>query len=192
MIKNKYQNKLLFLSIIMISGILCGSIMNKILNIQIFDVNLLEKIINYDEFTYEYFTLLFTNNLILYLIILLCSTSFLGLILISFIHFIKGLMIGYNIMLMLVLYQIKGILGIMIILVPFYLLEVISIMIISCSGISLSMKWINLILKQKRIKFKLWYSKMLNEFIISIIILIIHCMIQVFVMIDVCKWFYFL
>ena len=188
--KKQAYRKYYYMLIMLISGIFSGTLLTYFIQKSLFDKSILSNFIVSELATYDYFILLFTKNLLLLFIIILVSTSLIGIIIISFILYMKGIMIGYWLMILILNYHYQAII-LLIIFIPLLLIELISIMLIANSGMTLSIKLINLIIKKQKLSIKKWFSILLNRMIIAIILLSIHAFLYVLIIIKISKWFQF-
>lgn len=137
--KKKHQNQLIFILIILIGGILCGLIGGILLKSE--QLNQLDHILlpmNDSIDLYKTFIFQFSMQMIYILGILLLGTSLLGTIFISLVLFTKGFQIGLTCMMFIYTYELKGILGIILTLIPQVILEMIPIIIIALYSIECS------------------------------------------------------
>lgn len=137
--KKKMNTQILFIFIILFGGSFIGIIATKFINHEY--LNQLDGILlplneTYD--LYSTFIFQFTLQFTYILIILILATSILGTIFISLILFTKGFQIGLTCMMFIYTYELKGILGIILTLIPQVILDISPIIIIALFSIESS------------------------------------------------------
>ena len=133
------KNQLIFIFVLILGGSLMGiggSYFLKFDNLNQLDGILLPLNDTYN--LYSTFMFQFTIQFIFILIIIVLGTSILGTILISFILFTKGFQIGLTCMMFIYTYEFKGILGILLTLIPQVILDILPILIIAIFSIESS------------------------------------------------------
>ena len=88
---------------------------------------------------YDYFISQFFLGILFILFVFLLGTSIAGIPIISFVVFTKGLQIGFSCALFVATYQMKGIVGILLTLLPQVVFDLLATFLISASAIQLSM-----------------------------------------------------
>lgn len=137
--KKKHQNQLIFILIVLFGGIICGLIGGILLKAD--DLNQLDNILlpmNDSIALYETFIFQFSIQMIYILGILILGTSLFGTIFISLVLFTKGFQIGLTCMMFIYTYELKGLLGIILTLIPQVVLEMMPIIIIALYAIECS------------------------------------------------------
>ena len=151
--KQNYKNQMIFILILLIGGILTGIFGSKLLDMDVLnklDVILIPMNDSYD--LYSTFIFQFVLQVIYIFIILILGTSLLGSVLIAFIIFTKGFQIGLTCMMFIYTYELKGILGIVLTLIPQVFIDMLPIIIISLFSIQMSNRILYTCLNNHRIK----------------------------------------
>jgi len=183
----KNKSLLTFVSILLIIGLITGSLFITILNEN--DKKLvLETITKYFnqikleqvDFVYILRTS-FISNVIYILFIWLLGISILGIILILFFIFIKSFILGFSISSIIYKYNFKGILLSISYIFPHHIINTIIICFISIYALKVSLSLIQVILTKKQINFKIIMRKYLGVLLISIIFIIISSLIETFI-----------
>lgn len=170
----KYHNVYLFIAILVGCGVLMGIILSNFIDVS--DVKSLSSYlttIDQGVNKYDYFVSQFFTGILFILFVFLLGTSLAGIPIISFIAFTKGLQIGFSCALFVYTYQLKGIIGILITLVPQVLFDLIATFLISASAIQLSMYIIYSTTNRERLDFKKLANNILNDIFICFLIILI-------------------
>lgn len=182
----KSKKMYLFLIIILLIGLLCGSLFITILNEE-------DKLMVIKQLT-SFFNQIKTNkidypqalknslttNLIYIILIWLLGISIIGIPIIIFIVFIKGFIIGFSISAIIATYKLIGLIGAFTYIFPHLIIASFIIIIISCYALYLSFNLFWSIIQKKSINFKHIINKYSMVMIISMIIMIITSLIEVF------------
>lgn len=170
----KYHNVYLFIAILVGCGIVMGIILSNFIDVS--DIkNLSSYLTTIDQGVnkYDYFVSQFFTGILFILFVFLLGTSLAGIPIISFIAFTKGLQIGFSCALFVVTYQLKGIIGILITLLPQVLFDLVATFLISASAIQLSMYIIYSTTNRERLDFKKLANNILNDIFICFLIILI-------------------
>ncbi len=180
------KKTLIFFTVLLIIGILSGSIFmailsdndkqliadyfnNFILNIESGKINYLQAIKNG----------LF-NNLLYIIIIWILGISIIGIPIVIVMFFIKSFTLGFSISSIIFNYKLKGCLLSFINIFPHQILNFLVYIILTTYSIFLSLRIINSIIKKKTIDFKIIMNKYIKVLIFSIVTIIISIILEVF------------
>ena len=100
------------------------------------------------------------------------GTSLAGIPIISFIVFTKGVQIGFSCALFLCTYQFKGVLGIILALVPQVLFDVLALYLISASALQCSMYICYSTTNRERLDLKKLMNYLLNDIFICFLLVL--------------------
>jgi len=181
------KKTLLFFTILLIIGIIAGSIFmailsetdkklvtdyfnNYISNIENNKLNYLESIKNG----------LF-NNLLYIIIIWILGISIIGIPIVTIMFFIKSFTLGFSIASMVFNYKLKGCLLNFINIFPHQMIYFLIYMLITTYSIFFSLKMINSIINKKNMDFKIMMNKYVKILIISVIAITIGIIIETFI-----------
>lgn len=181
------KKTLLFFTILLIIGIIAGSIFmailsetdkklvtdyfnNYISNIENNKLNYLESIKNG----------LF-NNLLYIIIIWILGISIIGIPIVTIMFFIKSFTLGFSIASIVFNYKLKGCLLNFINIFPHQIIYFLIYMLITTYSIFFSLKMINSIINKKNMDFKIMMNKYVKILIISVIAIIIGIIIETFI-----------
>lgn len=181
------KKTLLFFTILLIIGIIAGSIFmailsetdkklvidyfnNYISNIENNKLNYLESIKNG----------LF-NNLLYIIIIWILGISIIGIPIVTIMFFIKSFTLGFSIASIVFNYKLKGCLLNFINIFPHQMIYFLIYMLITTYSIFFSLKMINSIINKKNIDFKIMMNKYVKILIISVIAITIGIIIETFI-----------
>lgn len=170
----KYHNVYLFLCILVGCGFLMGIVLSNYIDVS--DIQHLSSYlttINSGVDKYDYFVEQFFLGIVFILFVFLLGTSLIGIPIISFIAFTKGLQIGFSCTLFVLTYQFKGIAGILMTLVPQIIFDLIATFLISASAIQLSMYVIYSSSNRERLNFKQLTNTVLNDIFICFLIVLV-------------------
>ncbi len=138
----------------------------------------------------EFFIGQFVTNMLLVLLIFSQGFSIIGIPIIYLCAFIKGFQIGFSAALFIFTYQLKGILGIIITLIPQVILDCIPIFIISIISIELCILIIHRVNNGNKVnKLLPIVNKKLNALFICIILILIICLIKSVVIVKLMEIF---
>ncbi len=188
--KQNYKNQMIFILILLIGGILTGIFGSKLLDMDVLnklDVILIPMNDSYD--LYSTFIFQFVLQVIYIFIILILGTSLLGSVLIAFIIFTKGFQIGLTCMMFIYTYELKGILGIVLTLIPQVFIDMLPIIIISLFSIEMSNRILFTCLNNHRIKLENELNQGLNYFIYSLISALISSFLKVTLIVMLIRFF---
>lgn len=188
--KQNYKNQMIFIFILLIGGILIGIFGSKLLDMEVLnqlDVILIPMNDSYD--LYSTFIFQFVLQVIYIFIILILATSLLGSVLIAFIIFTKGFQIGLTCMMFIYTYELKGILGIVLTLIPQVFIDMLPIIIISLFSIEMSNRILYTCLNNHRIKLENELNQGLNYFIYSLISALISSFLKVTLIVMLIRFF---
>ena len=122
----------------------------------------------------QYFIQQSLIHLILCLVIFSLGLSLIGIPLIQFCVFLKGFQIGFSSALFLYTYQLKGILGIVLTLVPQMIFDLAAICLVSGSAIEMSSQLLFMIINHSsKVKFSELFNEKLNQFLFSSLLVLI-------------------
>lgn len=181
------KKTLLFFTILLIIGIIAGSIFmailsetdkklvtdyfnNYISNIENNKLNYLESIKNG----------LF-NNLLYIIIIWILGISIIGIPIVTIMFFIKSFTLGFSIASIVFNYKLKGCLLNFINIFPHQMIYFLIYMLITIYSIFFSLKMINSIINKKNMDFKIMMNKYVKILIISVIAITIGIIIETFI-----------
>lgn len=171
---HKYQNVYLYIAILMGFGILMGIVLSNFIDVS--DIKHLSSYLTTIDAgvdKYDYFVSQFFIGIIFILFVFLLGTSLAGVPIISFVVFTKGLQIGFSCALFVFSYQLKGIAGIFMTLLPQVLFDVSATFLISASAIQLSMYIIYSTTNRERLDFKKLTNSVLNDIFICFLIMLV-------------------
>lgn len=188
--KKKMNNQTLFIFILLFGGSIIGIIGTKFINTEY--LNQLDGILlplneTYD--LYSTFIFQFTLQFTYILIILVLGTSILGTILISLILFTKGFQIGLTCMMFIYTYELKGILGIILTLIPQVILDISPIIIIALFSIESSNHIMYSCMNGLKLKISNELNKGLNYSLTSIFVALITSFLKVTLIIMLIRFF---
>ena len=132
----KYHNVYLFIAILVGCGILMGIIVSNYIDVS--DIKSLSSYLTTIDSgvdKYDYFVSQFFSGIVFILFVFLLGTSLIGIPIISFIAFTKGMQIGFSCALFVYTYHLKGIAGIIMTLLPQVAMDLIA----TASAVQLSM-----------------------------------------------------
>lgn len=178
---NLDRNKLLFLTILLLIGIITGTILFVTLNNN--DYLLVKEELN------NYFTNLkninlnkyivgsLISNMSLIVIIWLLGISVIGIPVVLFIYFFKSFEIGFTISSFIAVYNLKGII-LALLFVIFQLIFFIGLIIVTIYSINLSSNIVSTILKKKVFDFKIILNRYLKVLVIATILTLIYALLD--------------
>lgn len=182
----KEKNKLIFVIIMFIIGLVLGSIFTNFITSD--DKNLLieqlevyfssiEKLSN-DVFGIKAFSSEVLNNSLQLFIIFALGISMVGLSVVIFILFFKGFMLGTTLSTMFLKYQLKGIIGAFLYVFPCLIINVLIYILLSFFAVYASIKFLKALVKKDNLNFKSFLGKYLLTFFLCIILMIINCLLD--------------
>ena len=186
--KVKFDKRYVFFCVILvIIGIICGSLFIVILNNS--DKNLIIEYIEsfIDSIKNNTFNYLdtFKNTIIInYLIIIIISilgfTYFLAPLNIL-ILFYRSFIIGFILSSFIITYKIKGIFFSIVYIFPHLILNILFISILTAFTLKLSINMINHIIKKKEVNMRFYFTKYISTFILIILLITITSLYESFV-----------
>ncbi len=135
------SNVIRYLFLIIIGGMICGVLLSQWLDKEVLSSlssNMYATIISTNVNQKDLFVSQFTTNIILCILVLFLGFSLLGIPFISFIVFTKGVQIGFSCAMYIITYQLKGMIGIILTLIPQVAIDAIAIFIMSTIAFELS------------------------------------------------------
>ena len=178
---NRHVNTIHFLTILILSGLICGILLSQWIKsdvISSLSTSMFSTILT-DIDRADFFISQFTGNIILALIILFFGFSVIGMPFISFVIFTKGVQIGFSCAMSLITYQLKGMLGIILTLIPQVAFDAAAIFIISVISFELSFELFKrCFINTKAIQWKAVMDEKLNGVIISFILILFSSLIK--------------
>lgn len=182
----KEKNKLIFVIIMFIIGLVLGSIFtnfitsdDKSLLIEQLEVyfSSIEKLSN-DVFGIKAFSSEILNNSLQLFIIFALGISMVGLPVVIFILFFKGFMLGTTLSTMFLKYQLKGIIGAFLYVFPCFIINILIYILMSFFALYASIKFLKALIKKDNLNFKNFLGKYLLTFCLCIILMIINCLLE--------------
>lgn len=172
--KKKESYSLTFIYLIMIAGFLCGIIISRIVDLSsVTDLNSLLVTVNQSSDTYAYFVSQFVVGIVFILFIFFLGTSVIGIPAIAFVLFTRGVQIGFSCILFVATYQLKGILGILLALLPQVLLDIVAIVIIAIFSIECSTRLLYCTLNPMKMNAKQYINKGLSHLLLAFVLVLI-------------------
>lgn len=186
----KYQNVYLYIAILVGCGLCMGIILSNYIDIN--DIhNLSSYLTTIDSHVnkYDYFISQFFTGILFILFVFLLGTSVAGIPIISFVVFTKGLQIGFSCALFVATYQMKGIVGILLTLLPQVFFDLLATFLISASAIQLSMYIVYSCTNRERLDFHKLFNTVLNDIFICFLIMLIGAYLKSTIVIEFIKLF---
>lgn len=170
--KNEYHI-LLYFTILLSCGFIMGLFLSKYIDIKDSEnmSSYLTILIN-DTNVKNYFISQFMIATISTFSIILLGTSLLGLPMISFLIYTKGLQIGFSCILFIYSYSFKGIVGILMIFLPQTLLDLVSFYMITHFCLIFSLNLVHSCTTNTIIPLKIRINKLLNVLIVCFILIL--------------------
>ncbi len=194
----KNKKILVFITILLIVGLICGSLFITIINSS--DKKLvLETVSNYFnkikttkiDYLYSFGTSV-TSNLLYVLFIWLLGISVIGLPIILFLLFIKSFILGFSISSIICQYKLGGVALSLSYVFPHHILNIITITFVTMYALKVSLSLVKLITSKKQINLKLIIRRYIGVLIITVLLCIISSVIETFVTPHFIKLFSFL
>lgn len=160
----KYKNVYLYIAVLVFCGSLMGLFLSSFINLS--DIQQLSSFLTTIDAgveKYDYFISQFFLGILFILFVFLLGTSFIGIPLISLVIFTKGVQIGFSCALFILTYEWKGILGILLALIPQVLFDLMFTFLIAASAIQLSMYIIYSTTNRERLDYKRLLNSILND-----------------------------
>lgn len=187
---NKYKNVYIFIGILILFGFFMGIFLSRFIdNSDIHSLSAYLTTIDQSADTYTSFVNQFFTGILFVLLVFFLGTSIIGIPVIAFIIFTKGLQIGFSCALFLASYQLKGIVGIIMTLAPQVLLDLLSTCLIAASAIQLSMYLIYSSSNRDRLNFKLLTNSILNDLCICFVFVLIAALAKSTLLVELIKLF---
>lgn len=165
----RHSNVIHFLSILLLCGMICGVLLS-----QWMDENVIASLssgtfstVLSDVNRQEFFLTQFITNLMICLIILFLGFSVIGMPFIAFAIFTKGVQIGFSCAMYLITYQLKGMIGIVLTLIPQVTFDAIAVFVMSTVAFELSFQLFKRSFMNTR---PILWKKLLNEKINGVLI----------------------
>lgn len=187
---NKYRHVYVYISILMAVGFCVGIIASRFINVQ--DIDSLSSYLTSVDGSmekYDYFISQFFMGIVFVIVVFILGTSIMGIPFISFVVFSKGLQIGFSSALFICTYHMKGIVGILLTLLPQVLFDVLTTYLISASAIQLSMYIVYSCSSRERLSFKKLLNSVLNDILICFILVFISSYLKSTLVIEFIKLF---
>ena len=188
--KQNYKNQMIFILILLSGGILVGIFGSKLLDMEILnqlDVILIPMNDSYD--LYSTFIFQFSLQILYIFIVLILGTSLIGTVLIAFLLFTKGFQIGLTCMMFIYTYEMKGILGIILTLIPQVIFDMLPIIIIALFSIEMSNRILYTSINTHKLKVSNELNQGLNYFIVSIFTALISSFLKVTLIVMLIRFF---
>lgn len=186
----KYQNVYLYIAILVGCGLCMGIILSNYIDVN--DIqNLSAYLMTIDSNVnkYDYFISQFFLGILFILFVFLLGTSIAGIPIISFVVFTKGLQIGFSCALFVATYQMKGIVGILLTLLPQVVFDLLATFLISASAIQLSMYIVYSCTNRERLDFRKLFNTVLNDIFICFLIMLVGAYLKSTIVIEFIKLF---
>lgn len=165
---------LTFIYLLMIGGFLTGILLSQIADLKTVEgLDVLLSTVDATKEQHAYFVSQFLVGILFVIFICFLGTSILGIPIIAFILFTRGVQIGFSCAMFVYTYQLKGILGILLALFPQVILDIISILVISAYSIECSKQLLFCILNKNRLNAAKLINQALNCLIFAFIIVLI-------------------
>lgn len=186
----KYKNVYLFILILVAAGFCMGIFLSNYIDMN--DTTHLSNYlttVNEGVDKYAYFVNQFFLGILFVIFVFLLGTSIVGIPIVSFIAFTKGIQIGFSCALFVYTYQLKGIIGIVLTLLPQVLFDLLATFLISACAIQLSMYIIYSCTNREKLDLKKLCNSVLNDIFISFILVLIASYVKATVVIELIRVF---
>lgn len=186
----KYQNVYLYITILVSFGIIVGILCSNY--IEVSDIQSLSSILTTLDTSvskYDYFISHFFQGILFILFVFLLGTSMIGIPIISFIVFSKGLQVGFSCALFVCTYHLKGVIGIIMTLLPQVIFDLFTTYLISASAIQISLYLLYTTISKEKLDMKKLLNSVLNDIMICFILLLIGSYLQSTLVIEFIKIF---
>ena len=196
----KNKNLLIFLLITFIVGLVFGSLFINFIT----DADkslLIEQVSTYfssikklssDVFGINVFLNESLNNALQLLIIFILGISMIGVFAVVIILFFKGFMLGTTLSVIILNYQLKGVVGTLLYVFPVMIINILIYVFLSFFALHASIKFLKALFKKDNLNFKTFLGKYLLAFIISIILILIACLLDAYLTPILLKLFTFI
>ena len=186
----KYQNVYLYIAILVGCGLCMGIILSNYIDVNdIQNLSAYLTTIDSNVNKYDYFISQFFLGILFILFVFLLGTSIAGIPIISFVVFTKGLQIGFSCALFVATYQMKGIVGILLTLLPQVVFDLLATFLISASAIQLSMYIVYSCTNRERLDFRKLFNTVLNDIFICFLIMLVGAYLKSTIVIEFIKLF---
>ena len=186
----KYQNVYLYIAILVGCGLCMGIILSNYIDVNdIQNLSAYLTTIDSNVNKYDYFISQFFLGILFILFVFLLGTSIAGIPIISFVVFTKGLQIGFSCALFVASYQMKGIVGILLTLLPQVVFDLLATFLISASAIQLSMYIVYSCTNRERLDFRKLFNTVLNDIFICFLIMLVGAYLKSTIVIEFIKLF---
>lgn len=188
--KKLYGNQCIFIFSLLIGGIMTGIIGSIIADTSLFN-SLDALLIPISTVTdpYNFFLTTFLQQILFIITICFISTSAIGILPLSFIVFIKGVQVGCTSVLFIITYQLKGIAGIVLTLLPLAFIDIIPIIIMSLYAIDLSTHILYACINHEKINIKKELNAGLNHLLVSFITVLFFSFCKATIIIELIRLF---
>jgi len=179
--KNKY--KYIFLLTIVVLGIISGIILSSIISYndkKEINESITNYLLNNKNNYLKDFINIFKINIFYLLFIFIFSLSILGIILNPIILYIKSLIIGFNLGIMVTIYKYKGIIIGILSIFPHQIINLIIYLILSFYGILISNYLFKSFFLKKNINLSIYFKKYLKITLFSFIIIVFSTIYEIF------------
>lgn len=178
----KHQNPINFLMILLIFGMITGVLLSRWIStsdVEKLSSYLLTTVITSVE-PQSFFTNQFVTNILFILIVFFLGFSLIGIPLIGFILFTKGVQIGFSCVLYVLTYQLKGVAGIVLTLIPQILFDLVALFLVGVISVEISYALLQKCLNYSSEQFSLFklINNRLNTLIFAILIIFISAWIK--------------
>lgn len=192
--KFKYQNSdyhmLLFFLILLCCGIMMGIFLSRYIDMG--DTNNMNSYLSVliDKANpNQYFISQFMIGTLTIILVVLLGTSLCGFPLISFLIYTKGVQIGFSCVLFIFTYSFKGILGILMVLLPQLILDILSFYFIAHHCLFSSMNLVHTSITTSTIPIKQYCNKLLNVVILCFLLVVVSSYFKSTIGIELIKLF---
>ncbi len=176
-----HQNVIHFLSILFLSGMICGVLLSQWMNPEVIaslSSGAFSTVLTAVD-KQDFFLTQFTTNLLLCLLVLFFGFSVIGMPMIAFVIFTKGVQIGFSCAMYLITYQLKGMIGIILTLIPQVSFDAIAIFVISTVAFELSFQLFKRSFMNTRvIQWKTLLNEKLNGVLLSLALILFSSIIK--------------
>lgn len=123
------------------------------------------------------------SNLMLIFTVFFLGLSLAGIPFLSFILFTKGMQVGFSCMLYIESYALKGIVGIVLTLIPFVLFELIAFLLLCAVAYEVSMSlWLTCFFKKQVLSLKSVLNHFLNYTLISLALVLFATLFKIYLL----------
>lgn len=186
----KYQNVYIYILILVASGFVMGIFLSQFINASdISSLSMYLTTVDQGIDKYSAFVNQFFMGILFILFVFLLGTSIIGIPFISFIVFTKGLQIGFSCALFVCSFHLKGIVGILLTLLPQVIFDLLSTFLIAACAIQLSMYLVHSTSNRDRLDFKKLANSVLNDICICFFISLVAAYVKSTLVIELIKIF---